>query len=398
MAPVSAGHPAPRLAPLVGLVGVNGYGTVHLREIARLAGLGWARLVCCADVARPGDEQSGIISRLGAKYFPDWQEMLAAQPDLDVLVIASPLHLHQEMALAAFESGAHVLLEKPPAVSSGSFSALVDAKARAGVLCQVGFQSAGSGALAKFGEIVLGDDVGHPKRVAATGSWQRDRRYWTRSEWAGKESLRGVTVGDGAISNPFAHAVMNCLVAVGAGAGASLEAVVAERYRANPIEVEDTACMRVTVAGGASFVMAVTLCAEQTVPATLQVSGPRGTVAWAYEADTIGYDLDGRSWEENFVRRSLLEELLAAVDGRDGAAGLSCPLERTRPFVEVVEAVHSEPVRTVRPEHVRWENDAGTARAVIAGVGSAIQQAAATGQLFSEQGVAWATCPAPGED
>jgi predicted dehydrogenase len=367
---------------------------VHLREIDRLAGLGRARLVCCADVVAPDEEQAAIISRLGAKYYVDWRDMVEAQTGLDVLVVASPPHLHAEMCRAAVESGTHVLVEKPPVVSIADFTALDDAVTRSGVLCQVGFQSTGSGALARIREIVADGELGHPARVVATGSWQRDRRYWARSEWAGKDVLRGVPVHDGAICNPFAHAVMNCLVAVGADGDGPLSTVEAERYRANAIEVDDTASISVTSHSGASFVVAVTLCAERSEPPKLQVSGRRGHVAWTYESDTITYDVDGRHWEEPFSRRSLLEELIVVAGGQEGADGLSCPLERTRRFVDVVEAVCRRPVKVVQAEHVRWEGEESTARAVIVGVGSAVQQAAATSELFSQQGAPWAVSAA----
>ena len=317
--------------------------------------------------------------------------MVEAQSGLDVLVVASPPHLHAEISLAAVESGTHVLVEKPPVTSMADFTALGDAVARNGVLCQVGFQTTGSAALAKIREIVANGELGRPARVVATGSWQRDRRYWARSEWAGKDVLRGVPVRDGAICNPFAHAVMNCLVAVGADDGRPLSMVEAERYRANAIEVDDTSSISVTSPSGARFVVAVTLCAEQPEPPKLQVSGPGGKAVWAYESDTIAYDVGGRHWEEPYSRRSLLEELLVAIGGGHGGAdGLSCPLERTRCFVEVVEAVHPRPVKVVQAEHVRWEGEGSAARAVIVGVGSAVQKAAATSQLFSQQGAPWA--------
>ena len=51
---------------------------------------------------------------------------------------------------------------------------------------------------------------------------------------------------DGALVNPFAHAVMQALAVLGAPV---------ERwsrlYRARPIEVDDTAALRLTLAGGA---------------------------------------------------------------------------------------------------------------------------------------------------
>jgi len=372
----------------VGLVGAHGYAASHLRELDRLADLGKARLVAVADIVPPDGREAAIVSRLGAQYIPDWRQMVG-NTALDVVVIASPPHLHAEMSLAAVEAGVHVLLEKPPVVAAGDFERLSTAATRAGVLCQVGFQSMGSGACDRLRGVALGRHKQEPVRLVATGEWQRDRRYWARSEWAGKESLHGVPVRDGALSNPFAHAVMNCLMVGGAGKGNHVSMVEVERYRANDIEVEDTACTRVRLTSGGEFSVAVTLCAEKVRPPALFLESSDGSATWSYEGDTIDFSAEGRTWQEHFDRRSLLEELLAAVAGEAGTA-LTCPLESTRSFVEFVEAVHSEPVRHVPGEYVRWEKGTGGDRAVIAGVGEAIGQARQSGRLFGELAVPWA--------
>jgi len=49
--------------------------------------------------------------------YDDWRAMLDAH-DLDLVCIATPTDTHAEMALAAFEHGAHVLCEKPMAMDA----------------------------------------------------------------------------------------------------------------------------------------------------------------------------------------------------------------------------------------------------------------------------------------
>src|SRR6266851_75918 len=48
-------------------------------------------------------------------YFGEkpWLEILGDFPDLDVMAVATPDHLHTEVILAALEGGAHVITEKP---------------------------------------------------------------------------------------------------------------------------------------------------------------------------------------------------------------------------------------------------------------------------------------------
>ena len=61
-------------------------------------------------------------------------ESLIDDPGLDVIVIASPNHLHGEHALAAIATGRHVVVEKPFAMHADEADRMIDAADRAGVV------------------------------------------------------------------------------------------------------------------------------------------------------------------------------------------------------------------------------------------------------------------------
>src|SRR5258706_451436 len=62
--------------------------------------------------------------------FERWEHLLEeAKPD--IVVIASPPNLHREIALRAFEQGAHVLCEKPLAMTAAEGRDMVEAARRA---------------------------------------------------------------------------------------------------------------------------------------------------------------------------------------------------------------------------------------------------------------------------
>jgi predicted dehydrogenase len=60
-----------------------------------------------------------------ANAYDDWRQMLK-QHRPDSVLIATPTDTHAEMTLAALESGAHVLCEKPTAMHSGEAKAMLE--------------------------------------------------------------------------------------------------------------------------------------------------------------------------------------------------------------------------------------------------------------------------------
>ena len=94
----------------VGIAGTGFIGGVHARA-ARLAG---AQLVGVA--ASTPARSAEAARRLGAERAYDTAEALAEAPDVDVVHVCTPNHLHLPVAEAALAAGKHVICEKPLAV------------------------------------------------------------------------------------------------------------------------------------------------------------------------------------------------------------------------------------------------------------------------------------------
>ena len=62
-------------------------------------------------------------------------ESLVADPQVDVVYVATPHHLHLPHALLAIEAGKHVLVEKPVGLDAGEARLIGEAAGRAGVFC-----------------------------------------------------------------------------------------------------------------------------------------------------------------------------------------------------------------------------------------------------------------------
>ncbi|MEQ4302683.1 Gfo/Idh/MocA family oxidoreductase [Plantactinospora sp. B6F1] len=390
--------------PRVALVGASGHGLWHRRIIAPLHEAGRLELVALVDV-RPVEAEPDAPVPPGARIFTDHRQMLAAvRPE--VVVICTPPHTHLPIALDAIRAGADLLLEKPPVLSLAEHRTLAGALAENGRVAQIGFQALGSAALRELVAAVAEGRLGGVTGISTVACWQRTDGYYARAPWAGRRSLDGRPALDGVLVNPLAHAVMQCLAvaaaAVAAGAVAPLGAVDGaapawpvqvelERYRTRPIEVDDTAALRVTLGCGLPVLAAVTLAGEDFVAGEVIVHGTAGRAVLEYTADrlTLPGDPGPREVPD---RLNLLENLLA--HRTDPAVPLIAPLARTAAFTALVQAISAAP----EPELVEGErvvaSGAGSDRVLtIRGVNAALRRAAAEGVLLSELGVPWAVKP-----
>lgn len=380
--------------PAVALIGVRGYGAVHLERILALQTAGRVRLAALCD--RHAPEQTDLPAEVPC--FADHRDLLAhTRPD--VVVVATPPHTHTPITADALRAGSDVLVEKPPFARLADHDHIQGLARETGRVCQVGFQSLASPALAELLEMIGEGRLGAVRSVTLAGLWTRTDAYYARTAWAGRRTLQGAPVPDGALSNPFAHGVMNVL-AVAEAAGADLAAaelpLELERYRARDIEVEDTGCLRLRPAGAPQLLAAVTLCAPAQLPPRLRVTGTLGQAALRYTEDRLQLPTDPHPRQVP-GRVSLLENLLQhRADPQQ--VPLLAPLARVRPFTRLVEAIHaSPPPHPIDPKFLAVEGAGPDRRIGIRGVDEVVERAAERAALFSEVGAPWAR-PATDQD
>ncbi|WP_433162786.1 Gfo/Idh/MocA family protein [Kribbella sp. CA-247076] len=363
------------------VAGVHGHGASHVRNVARLAETGRARLVAVAD-PRPAE---GLPT--GVQVYGGLDELLAST-EVDVVIVSTPIQTHVPLAELAMRAGADVLLEKPPTASLAEFerlSALVDETGRA---CQIGFQAQASTATLKLAQMVADGRFGELRGISAVGKWVRTARYFQRARWAGRRTLDGVAVVDGAVTNPLAHSTAAALLLDGSTGVDDVRSVETELFRANAIESDDTTTVRVVTGRGTPILVAVTLCATEHLEPQVIVHGSTGRAVLKYASDTLeiyeGSCLQARKYE----REDLLENLLA--HRADPAVPLYVPVSATGGFTKVVEAVRvAAAPREIPPALIRWEGEGLDRHPIVQDVESWIDRASDELALFSELGAPW---------
>jgi predicted dehydrogenase len=345
----------------VALVGANGYGLSHRRNLATIDE---AELVALCDTACVEDPEAPV--------YTDHREMLRdAKPD--VVIVATPPFTHLPIALDAVEAGCDVYVEKPPVLSLAEHARLLSALDAAGRVCQVGFQALGSHALARLRQALADGVIGDVTAVCGYGAWQRADWYWNRSPWAGRRTVGGRPSVDGALANPFAHALMQCLAIADES---DVDGIEVERYNVREqVEVDETGCVRVRLASGRTVLVAVTLNGEELADPEIVVHGTAGQARLAYTRDRLeipGFEgtVDGRA---NLLRNLLTDR-----------GALIAPLHRTARFTQVLEQIAVTPVRAIHPSRVAWSGEGRDRLAVVDSVNSVVRAAARSVSLLSE--------------
>lgn len=106
----------------VAFVGFGGMATHHIQQYEKSAALRERiriKGICDIDPARQ------VAAREHGLYiYPD-QEAIFADPEVEIVLIAVPNHLHKEYAIKAMRSGKHVLCEKPATMNSAELTEIM---------------------------------------------------------------------------------------------------------------------------------------------------------------------------------------------------------------------------------------------------------------------------------
>jgi predicted dehydrogenase len=149
-----------------GVVGVGFIGVAHIEALRRL-GIDVAGVV--------GSSPERGRAKAEAADLPDVYdsvEALAADPNIDVIHVASPNNVHADQVRVCLDAGKHVVCEKPLALTSQDGADLVERAADAGVVNAVCFNIRFYPLNHQMAAMVRSGEIGEPRFV--TGSYLQD--------------------------------------------------------------------------------------------------------------------------------------------------------------------------------------------------------------------------------
>lgn len=170
---------------------VIGQGHIGKRHAEMIRRNPEAELVAVCDVLTK--EQIGL-GDIEEEYFTKYDDLLAANLDIDVINICTPNGFHAEYAIKALQAKKHVVLEKPIALTKKDAEDILfkSLEMSRHVFCVM--QNRYSPPSAWLKELVDNCTLGEIYMVKLDCYWNRDDRYYKKGNWHGDAKLDGGTL------------------------------------------------------------------------------------------------------------------------------------------------------------------------------------------------------------
>ena len=149
-----------------GVVGVGFIGVAHIEALRRLG----VEVVGVVGSSPERAREKAESADLPTVY--ESVEALAADPDIDVIHVASPNNVHADQVRVCLDAGKHVVCEKPLALTAADGADLVERARIAGVVNTVCFNIRFYPLNHQMAAMVRSGDIGEPRFV--TGSYLQD--------------------------------------------------------------------------------------------------------------------------------------------------------------------------------------------------------------------------------
>ena len=218
-------------------VAVAGAGIIGRRHAELLAASPRAQLAAVAD---PSEASVAWAAGQGVPHFATLEALLASDPPVDGVILATPNHLHVPGAMACAARGVPALIEKPVADTVENGQRLAQAVAAAGVPMLVGHHRRHSAQLLRAREAIASGELGRIVTVMGSAQFAKPDAYFDGGPWR-------KVAGGGPILINLIHEMDNLRYLC--GEIASVHALASNAVRG--FEVEDTAVISLRFDSGA---------------------------------------------------------------------------------------------------------------------------------------------------
>ncbi|HTR98617.1 MAG TPA: Gfo/Idh/MocA family oxidoreductase [Bacteroidota bacterium] len=268
------------------VIGLGGYGLVHINAVRWLEGLGLGKLagVVALDIDRKQrPELARELKAAGCTLYDSVDQFMATDVSrADVLTVPIGINMHVPVSVKALRAGLHVYCEKPAAARVEEVDELIAAERQAQRRVAIGFQHMYSNSIRQLKARICDGRLGPVRSLSLMCGWPRSETYYGRNEWTGKLRVGPAWILDSPANNAHAHYLMNALFLCSpeAGAADTPAELDAELFRANRIEGPDTTVLRFTTHSGANAFVFLTHANSRENGPVMRLVCERGHAYW----------------------------------------------------------------------------------------------------------------------
>ena len=254
------------LGPLrVGILGAGLIAPIHaagFQEVPKQA-----RVVAVCDSNHEDAENLATI--FDARISSDYKNILA-DPEVDLVDILLPHHLHYEVAMAAIQAKKHIILEKPVAVTYSQSLEIYESAKKAGLYFAVAENTRFIRAYLEAEKILRSGRLGQVTLIRTFLPANERIRLSSEGFWGKREIFGGGALID---SGPHTFYLLKWLF----GEIKELVAFTSQLYHLES-EVEDNADVRGKMVCGAEFLSSFSFTAEVPHSERLEIYGTSGSL------------------------------------------------------------------------------------------------------------------------
>ncbi len=244
-----------------------GCGRIAQRHAGHIARNGKLLAVCDIDAAKA----NALAAEHGARAYESLEELLAAEPEIQVVAICTPNGLHAQQTIQCLKAGRHVLCEKPMAINPYDCGEMIKAAEQANRRLFVVKQNRFNPPVAAIKKVIDEGGLGKIYSVHLSCYWNRHAEYYTNS-WKGTKALDG-----GTLYTQFSHFID--LLYWMFGDVKEVTAFTANYHHQGIIEFEDTGVVNLRFYNGTLGSIHYTVNAYQkNMEGSLTIFGEKGTV------------------------------------------------------------------------------------------------------------------------
>lgn len=169
---------------------IVGCGAIGSRHAAVVDSNPRSAIAAMCDIDR---QKCGKLLSLYGETIPQYTDfdVMLKETAAEVVNICTPHGLHAEMAIKAAESGKHILVEKPMALTTADAEKMIRAAESNSVSLMVVKQNRYNVPIALTKQAIESGKLGRIFMVQCSVLWNRHDGYYNDSNWRGKKALEG---------------------------------------------------------------------------------------------------------------------------------------------------------------------------------------------------------------